>query len=114
MNVDIEEGYQLEISNFAYKVITNVTQGSSTMFTVDHFFAKGSKSLTLKKSYTSDESDDIVEEGVVVSSCGGSENFRINTSLTAKRGSADGVAQIALAKGEPIYDINVVSCTADE
>merc|ERR1712232_43298 len=116
VKVNVEDGYQLEISNFAYNLISNVPLGSSTAFSAEYFFVIGSSSVTINKSYAEDSTDAIMEEKAVLSGCGESDIFRINTSLTAKRGNAgnDGVAKVELANEEFTYDIKVKSCNLDE
>lgn len=118
VNIDVEDGYQVQISNFAYSGKTKVPPGSSTTFSAEHFFLDGDNnpSVSIKENYDQDSDNiNLIKNEVITSRCGGSSNFRINTSLVAKRGNGSNeVAEIALTNDKFTYDISVKECKPED
>jgi len=88
---NINPNKQVALYQIDYRGYTWVPQdnGSETTFQVEYFFA-GLKGPIVKRTYEEEENIVITDTVPMIwSPCGGSEIFRINTSIRAKKGGAD-------------------------
>jgi len=108
--IDVNSGYKVTFSGFYYSGNTYVpSQNSETRFVADHFLAtsQGSK---IQKSFSSSQSFSYGNINPVVTPCGGSMIFRINTAILAKKQSYNTAdSTIDLVQGFS-YTITAVPC----
>ena len=83
---------QISLHRIDYRGYTYIPEGegSETNFGIEYFFA-GTKGPIVTRSFTEEEDIVITDEVPIAawSSCGGSEIFRINTSIKAKKENKD-------------------------
>jgi len=88
---DINPNKQVALYRFDYRGYTYVPDqdGSETNFQVEYFFA-GLKGPVVKRTYTEEENIAITDTVPMLwSPCGGSEIFRLNTSMNARKADKD-------------------------
>ena len=104
---NINPDKQVGLYAIDYRGYTYVPEedGSETTFQIEYFFA-GLKGPIVKRTYEEEE-DIVISDKVPLlwSPCGGSEIFRINTSIRARKGSKDA--------DDPFITIDSVDGTED-
>jgi len=108
--IQVDSGYQIIVSGFYYGGNTVIpSQNSETRFSAENFFA-GDEGMKITKSFKSNQSFSITNMNPVVSPCGGSLVFRMNTAIISKKSNLsnrDGI--INVNQGFP-YTITTRKC----